>query len=503
VIAVSPAQPDRWSCHDHPVVDRLSPLDASFLFAEDGATSSMHVGALAIFEPPAGGIDLDELQRYVGDRLVQVPRFRQRVREVPGGLARPVWVDDDSFDLAHHVRRSLLPRPGSDDQLDEFVARVMARPLERDRPLWEIYIVAGLEGGRFALVTKTHHALVDGVAAVDVMQVLLGPSPDVEPAPTPSWEPTPVPSDTELVSHALGELLKAPSQILEGLQRAAGDLGGLVRSAAGITVGLVSTLRAVTPSAGSDAFVSQRPSTRRVFRGVDLSLDEHKLVRAAHGTTVNDVVLCVVTGALRAWLLARGEALTSTTTVRAMVPVSLRGHLAAAGAAQAEEPRVDPRTGNVVSAFFVELPVGESSAAVRLQQVAMDMRGLKDTGQALGAKTVIGMVGYAPTTMHALAARTVNALSDRVFGLAVTNIPGPQYPLYAAGARLVSVVPIAPLAHRQAVAIAVESYDGRISYGLIGDAEAIPDLDVLAASLADALADLVDATPHGRARAQS
>jgi WS/DGAT/MGAT family acyltransferase len=480
------------------MTERLSALDASFLFAEDGATSSMHVGALAVFSAPEAGIDLDAVQRYVGARLSGVPRFRQKVRMVPGGLARPVWVDDSSFDPTHHVRRSMLPRPGTDEQLHEFVARVMARPLERSRPLWEIYVVGGLSGDRFALVTKTHHALVDGVAAVDVMQVLLGPDPQSRAMEPLDWEPAPEPSDAELVADAVGDLLRAPSLLIESASRALGDAGGLAVKAAGAAVGVLSTLRAVVPSGGSGALVSTAPSDRRVFRSVETSLADHKVIRTAHATTVNDVVLAVVTGALRGWLLSRGEALSSTSTVRAMVPVSLRGHLASAGAEQSGPVDIDPRTGNVVSAFFVELPVGESSASMRLQQIAMDMRGLKDTGQALGAQTVIGMVGYAPTTMHALAARTVNAMSDRVFGLAVTNIPGPQYPLYADGARLESVVPIAPLAHRQAVAVAVASYDGHVAYGLIGDGDALPDIDVLSDGIEEAMADLLEASPRVR-----
>jgi WS/DGAT/MGAT family acyltransferase len=441
--------------------DRLSALDASFLFAEDGATSSMHVGALAVFAEPDDGIDFDALERYVGDRLVAVPRFRQVVRTVPGGLARPVWVDDDDFDLTHHVRRSVLPKPGSDEQLDDFVARVLARPLDRDRPLWELYVVEGLRGGRFAIVTKTHHALIDGVAAVDVMQVLLDPEPHSNQVAPDPWEPRPAPSDAELVAQAVSDMLKAPSQFVDAVARTTGDVTGLVKSTVGVLAGLASTVRAVAPPPSASALVSTNPSTTRVFRGVSTSLEQHKQIRAAHGTTVNDVVLAVVAGALRGWLMSRGEPLGASSTVRALVPVSLRGHLASVGGA--DESGADPRTGNVVSAYFVELPVGEASPVVRLQQIAMDMRGLKDTGQALGAKTVIGAVGYAPTTMHTLAARAVNALSDRMFGLAVTNIPGPQFPLYLMQARLVTVYPVAPIAHRQAVAIAVASYDGQVN----------------------------------------
>jgi diacylglycerol O-acyltransferase / wax synthase len=480
--------------------DRLSALDASFLFAEDGATSSMHVGALAVFVEPEGGIDFDALERYVGARLVAVPRFRQRVRTVPGGIARPVWVDDDDFDLTHHIRRSVLPKPGSDEQLDDFVARVMARPLDRDRPLWELYVVQGLRGGRFAVVTKTHHALVDGVAAVDVMQVLLDPEPHTEVVEPEPWEPKPAPSDAELVAEAVSDMLKAPSQFVDAVARTTGDITGVVKSTVGVLAGLASTVRAVAPPPSASALVSATPSTRRVFRGVSTSLEQHKAIRAAHGTTVNDVVLAVVAGALRGWLMSRGEPLSASNTVRALVPVSLRGHMASA--TEGADAAGDPRTGNVVSAYFIELPVGEASPIVRLQQIAMDMRGLKDTGQALGAKTVIGAVGYAPTTMHSMAARAVNALSDRMFGLAVTNIPGPQFPLYVMGARLVTVYPVAPIAHRQAVAIAVASYDGQVNYGLIGDGDAMADLDVLAACLEDSLIDLVAASKPRRRTAR-
>ncbi len=488
-------------CHHQGMPDRLSALDASFLFAEDGATSSMHVGALAVFVEPEGGIDFDALEQYVGTRLVAVPRFRQCVRTVPGGIARPVWVDDAEFDLNHHVRRSVLPKPGSDEQLDDFVARVMARPLDRDRPLWELYVVEGLRGGRFAIVTKTHHALVDGVAAVDVMQVLLDPDPHSEVVEPEPWEPKPAPSDAELVAEAVSDMLKAPSQFVDAVARTTGDITGLVKSTVGVLAGLASTVRAVAPAPSASALVSASPSTTRVFRGVSTSLDQHKAIRAAHGTTVNDVVLAVVAGALRGWLMSRGEPLGASGTVRALVPVSLRGHLASTAAA-GDATTSDPRTGNVVSAYFIELPVGEASAIVRLQQIAMDMRGLKDNGQALGAKTVIGAVGYAPTTMHSMAARAVNALSDRMFGLAVTNIPGPQFPLYVMGARLVTVYPVAPIAHRQAVAIAVASYDGQVNYGLIGDGEAMADLDVLAACLEDALIDLVAASKPRRRTAR-
>jgi len=483
------------------VTDRLSALDASFLFVEE-ADTAMHVGGLAIFDAPPGGLDVDALERHIARRIGRVPRFRQRVRAVPGGLARPVWVDDAHFDLDHHVRRSHLPRPGGDAQLDAFVARVMARPLDRDRPLWELYVIEGLSDGRFAILTKTHHAIVDGVASVDLAQVLLDPTPEPPDDPVDDWSPRPEPSDAELVASAVGDMLRTPGDALESFARRAPDPAALLRGIAGAANGVVSTLRAVAAPAGADSLSAVNVSDARVFARVDGALADHKLIREVHGATVNDVVLTVVAGALRAWLMARGEPVHQGTTVRALVPVSLRGHHASPSphATGHEAVQDDPRTGNHVSAYFVELPVGEPNPVIRLQQVAMSMRGLKDSGQALGAQTIISLAGYAPSTVHAMAARTANTLSRRVFGLMVTNVPGPQFPLYVIGARLRAAYPVAPLAHGQAIAIGVTSYDGSVFYGLLGDREAMPDMDVLAQCLGDSLAELVVLSSPGPIR---
>lgn len=482
------------------MTERLSALDASFLFVEEGDTA-MHVGGLAIFGEPEGGLDVDALERHIARRIGRVPRFRQRVRAVPGGLARPVWVDDANLDLDHHIRRSHLPRPGGERQLDEFVARVMARPLDRNRPLWELYVIEGLAGGRFAILSKTHHALVDGVASVDLAQVLLDPTPVPAQDPIDDWVPTAEPTDAELVVTAVSDMLRAPGEAIESLARRTPDPSALMRGFAGAIGGIASTLRAVSAPAGAGSLSAVAGSDARVFATVDGSLADHKLIREAHGATVNDVVLTVVAGSLRAWLMARGEPMHQGTTVRALVPVSLRGHHATTeGLGAGVDGDDDPRTGNHVSAYFVELPVGEPSPVVRLQQVSMAMRGLKDSGQALGAQTIISLAGYAPSTVHAMAARTANSLSSRVFGLVVTNVPGPQFRLYALGAPLLAAYPVAPLASGQAVAIGVTSYDGHVFYGLIGDREAMPDMNVLAQCLDDSLAELVALSQPGATR---
>jgi len=482
------------------MTDRLSALDASFLFVEEGDTA-MHVGGLAIFGEPDGGLDVEALERHIARRIGRVPRFRQRVRSVPGGLARPVWVDDSAFDLDHHVRRSHLARPGGERQLREFVGRVMARPLDRDRPLWELYVIEGLEGGRFAILTKTHHALVDGVASVDLAQVLLDPTPEAGGDRLDDWVAAAEPSDTELIVGAMSDMLRAPGEALESLARLTPDPAALLRGVAGVLGGVASTLRAVSAPAGAGSLSAVTVSAARVFATVDGPLSDHKLVREAHDATVNDVVLTVVAGALRAWLMGRGEPMHQGTTVRALVPVSLRGHHGTGeGIGSEVGDDSDPRTGNHVSAYFVELPVGEPSPVVRLQQIAMAMRGLKDSGQALGAQTIISLAGYAPSTVHAMAARTANSLSRRVFGLVVTNVPGPQFTLYALGAPLLAAYPVAPLAHGQAVAIGVTSYNGHVFYGLIGDREAMPDIDVLAQCIDESLAELVALSRPGPAR---
>ena len=458
--------------------DRLSSLDVSFLYLEE-ATTPMHVGGVSVFELPAGGFDYDRLVSLIKRRIAFVPRYRQRIRWVPGRIASPVWVDDENFDVAYHVRRSALPKPGTDAQLRDLAARIMSRPLDRSRPLWEMYLVEGLEGGRFALLTKTHHAMVDGIAAVDIGQVILDATPEPRPTPASSWRPAQEPSSIELVAGAINDLVRGPSAIFESVRSGLGDIRRTAGKVAGTATGVLAIARTVSRSAQVSPLNVEIGEQRR-YGTTESDLDDYKAIRKAHGGTINDVVLAVVAGALREWLMTRGEAIGGASVVRAMVPVSVR----------TEDQSGVP--GNRVSSYLVDLPVGEPSPVMRLHQISYAMKGHKETGQAVGADAIISVAGFAPPTLHSLGARAGSSLSKRLFNVVVTNVPGPQFPLYAAGARLLAAYPVVPLAKGQAVSIGLTSYDGGVYFGLNADRDAMPDIDVLTQCIADALAELRD-----------
>lgn len=471
------------------MTDRLSALDVSFLYLE-GRTTPMHVGGLAIFAVPEGGFDYERLVELIEDRIGLVPRYRQKVRDVPGHIANPVWVDDSDFDITYHVRRSALPRPGSDEQLREFCARIQSRPLDRNRPLWEMYLVEGLEGDRFAIITKSHHAMVDGINAMEIGQVILDPSPKPREVPDDLWMPAPEPSSTQLLTGAVSDLVQRPSALLDTVRLGMADIrtvAGRVLDAVG---GVASAVRAAVRPAPSSPLNVAIGEQRR-YGVARTSLDDYKLVRKQHGGTINDVVLATVAGALRGWLLFRGEAVTPATTVRAMVPVSVRSAAA----------DVDGLLGNHVSALLVDLPVGEPSPLMRLSQVSYAMKGHKESGQSVGADALVALSGFAPPTLHAMGARLANGLTRRLFNLVVTNVPGPQVPLYAAGARMLEMFPIVPLAGGQAVTIGLTSYAGGVFYGLNADRDAMADVDVLANLIEESLSELVSASRSSRHRA--
>ncbi len=457
--------------------NRLSPLDVSFLYMETPSTA-MHVGGVAVFEPPAGGFDYERLCELISERIGLVPRYRQKVRWVPGRLANPVWVDDRDFDVSYHVRRSALPKPGNESQLRELVGRLQSRQLDRNRPLWEIYLVEGLEGGRVAIVTKTHHAMVDGVSAVDIGTVILDLEPTPREVPLDDWQPHKEPSSLALLSGAVTDLLAKPSGALDTVKAAvvdARETAGKVASLAGGLLAQVRTMARQAPATPLNVPIGEQ----RRFGMATTNLDDYKRIRKAHGGTVNDVVLATVAGALRTWLLTRGETVTPTTVVRAMVPVSIRND------GQHGE------LGNRVSSYFVDLPVGEPSAVMRLHQVSYAMRAHKESGSAVGAEALVQLSGFAPPTIHALGARTASSLTRRLFNLVVTNVPGPQFPLYAAGAKMLSMHPVVPLAKNQAVSIGLTSYNGGVFYGLNADRDAMPDIDVLAQCIEESLAELL------------
>lgn len=462
---------------------RLSALDASFLYLEE-ATTPMHVGGVAIFERPGAGFDYDRLVDLVEQRIALVPRYRQKVRHVPGNIARPVWVDDQDFDVAYHVRRSALPKPGSDKALAELVARLMSRPLDHTRPLWEMYLVEGLAGNRTAVITKTHQAMVDGISAIDIGQVILDVSPDPRAVAEELWMPHPEPGGGALLVEAVGDMIARPGELVDNVRTAAGDAlatAGKVVGAAGKLLSMVLTASRRAPGTPLNVDIS----TQRRFAIARTDLQAYRRIRVAHGCTVNDAVLSVISGALRNWLLSRGEPVGPSATVRAMVPLSVRGEADVPSSATAGS------LGNRVSSFLVDLPVGEPSPVVRLHHVSHAMREHTASAQSVGADTLVRIGGFAPPTLHALGARAASGFSKRIFNLVVTNVPGPQFPLYAAGARMLEMFPVVPLAKGQALAIGLTSYDGGVYYGFNGDRDAMYDIDALAGLVDESLDELL------------
>jgi diacylglycerol O-acyltransferase / wax synthase len=469
------------------VPDRLSAVDVSFFYLEE-ETTPMHVGEVLIFQAPTGGFDYDRLVTLIRRRIAFVPRYRQRVRWVPGRLANPVWVDDQDFDVAFHVRRSALPSPGTEAQLRDLAARIMSRPLDRSRPLWEVYLVEGLEGGRFAILTKAHHAMIDGAAAVDIAQVILDPSPDHKPTPDLHWNPSQEPSGAELVAGAVVDTVRRPAVVVDHVRKSLADVSqsaaSAVRQAGGVVTAMWSAAR--TPA---ESPLNVPIGAQRRFGTATLNLEDFKAVRQAHGGTVNDVALAVVAGALRAWLMTRQETVGTRHTIRAMVPVSVQE----AG---------DRRPGNRVAAFIVDLPTGEADPVVRLNRISFEMAQHKEGGHMVGAESLVALTGFAPPTLHALGARLAGDLSRRVANIVVTNVPGPQTPLYVAGAELLGAYPVLPLVKGMAVTVGLTSYNGGVFFGLNADRDAMDDIDVLTACLSEAMDELLETTRKARTRAK-
>lgn len=465
---------------------RLSALDASLLYLED-ATTPMHIGGVAVFRTPRSGFDHDRLLTLIEQRLSLVPRYRQRVLHVPGHLARPVWTDDTDFDITHHVRLSALPKPGTEEQLNHLVARLMSRPLDHHRPLWEVYLVEGLQRNRFALVTKTHHAMIDGIGAIEIGQVILDVSPNQQTRDEGLWMPEPQPSTVRLVADAVSEVIRQPGELVENARSAATDVASTVQKVVGAVSGVVSALTTAVRPAPSGPLNVPITAERR-FAVARATLSDLKKIRAAHGGTVNNVVLAVVSGALRSWLMSRGEAVTSGTTVRAMAPLSVRD--------EATTNTTAGLVGSKVSAYLVDLPVGEPSPVVRLQHVAHAMHARSEAGQPVAADALVALGGFAPPTLHALGARAASAFSQRIFNILVTNVPGPQVSLYAAGAKMMEMFPVVPLARNQAVSIGVTSYDGGVYFGLNADRAAMADVDVLARMVEESVEELLTTVPE-------
>ena len=458
-----------------PTGDRLSALDAAFLHLEKGG-AHMHVAAVMVFdgEPPSH----EELMAGVESKLHLVPRYRQRLAFVPGDQGRPVWVDDPHFNLGYHVRHTALPSPGSDQELRRLAGRLLEQPLDRGKPLWEMWLVEGLapthHGARprWALIGKTHHALVDGVSGVDITAVLLDVSPEPAPVEPPRpWAPSPPPGGAQLLVEALVERATQPREALRGVRallraprQAAGAVAG---SAAAVGAMAWAGVRSAPPSRLN---VPIGPHRRYTWVDADLAL--LKEAKTALGGTVNDAVLTVVALALGRHLRRHGDD-TTDLVLRAMVPVSVR--------ADTEHGAL----GNRVSAMYAPLPVGVEDPAECFVAIREAMGDLKASGQAASAEVITRLGDFAPPTILSQAARL--QARQRLFNLVVTNVPGPQFPLYLAGRRLLGLYPVVPLAQRQALGVAIMSYDGRVGFGLLSDLDALPDLDALATDLDDAV----------------
>ncbi len=465
------------------MADRLSARDLAFLTRET-LTTQHHLASIEVLEPGESGFDYDTLLQLVADRLSFVPRYRQRVQLVPGRLANPVWVDDDRFDLEYHVRRSAVPRPGSLDQLRDLVGRIISRPLDRTRPLWEIYYVEGLADGRVALLTKVHQALVDGVHTVDLGQLLLDVSPDAKPLAEDAWNPRRE-SSTALVLGAVKDSL-TDVDTLSSTARRTGD--SLLALATGLSARVVGVAEAVTGRRSDRPTPLSGPlSQQRLIVTLDLPLADLRKVRDTHGGTVNDVILAVVAGGLRGWLMTRAESLAGLRQVRALVPISVNDDLLE-----------NTSLGAPVIAHYVDLPVGEASPVVRLHQVSYSFESHKQTGRAIPAAHLTGITGFAPTTFHAVGARVAAEADPSGFQISVTNVPGPQTPRYAAGATLLASYPVNPLLPGQAIAIGVTSYAGRVYFGITADRDLVPDADIFGQCLLEALDELLDTVNGGR-----
>jgi diacylglycerol O-acyltransferase / wax synthase len=461
--------------------DRLTAVDASFL-AQESSSAHMHVGAVTIFEGPAPSYE--DFAAHIRSRLHLVPRYRHKLAIPPLETGRPLWVDDPTFHLDYHVRHTALPAPGSEEQLRALAARIVSQQLDRSKPLWELWLIEGLEDGRFALINKTHHALVDGVAGVDLATVILdlGPEPADVDHPAAAWAPARSPSPLEMATRGVRGMMRTPLEL--GIRAAAAatrpaEVFDVAREAVEGVGEIV--WAGLNPAPDTPLNVPIGPHRRLVF--VRCELDDFRTVKNAFGGTVNDVVLTVVAGALRRWLGSHGVR-TEGLELRALVPVSVR----------AKDDR--GTLGNRITVMRGPLPVYIEDPVARLRVVKQAMDGLKDSKQAVGAEVLTRLERFAPPTLLAQASRL--NFSTRLFNLIVTNVPGPQFPLYVLGRRMSDLFPIAFLPKEHALAVAIMSYDGGIDFGLLGDYDAMPDLDAVGEYVEASLAELV--TAAGRTR---
>ena len=450
---------------------RLSSQDASFLHLED-QVSHMHIGSVAILEgpPPPYGALADRVQAHL--RLV--PRYRQKVHFVPLSLGRPVWVDDPHFNLSYHVRHTALPAPGADEQLRLLVGRVMSHQLDRHRPLWEMWMIEGLGEQRWALLTKVHHSMVDGVSGAELLSAMLDDEREPELPPPDDWQPERQPSGAELSVRAVGSRALSP---FSGVRSTLRSPLAVAEQAVETVQGLLTMSGVLRPPRASSLNGPIGP--HRHWDWARSRLSDVKRVREKLGGTVNDVVLTVIAGGFRELLVSRGES--TDRVVRTLVPVSVRS---------SEE---QGEYNNRVSAMFADLPVAIDDPVARLDSVRQQMERLKRSHEAVAGDVLVGLSGFAPAMLLALGLRTATHVPQRNVNTVTTNVPGPQRPLYAVGRRMLECFPYVPLGGHVRVGVAIFSYDGALAFGVTGDYDRAPDIGVLCRGIEQAMAELLAA----------
>ena len=462
-------------------MDWMSPMDASFLHIE-GPNNPMHIGGVSIFEGPAP--PFEQLEQMVLSKLDVVPRYRQKVRFIPLGLGRPVWVDDPHFNLSYHLRHSALPAPGTEDVLRRTAARIFAQHLDRRKPLWEIWMIEGLSENRWALLSKVHHCMVDGVSATDLMTVMFDDRPSAQ--PVPAWEPPPEPNSAELVLRTLAHQASDPTEQLRIVRAAIRRPRASLDQAREIVRGISSAAGLLRPLPSSSLTGSVGP--HRSWSTAHVHLSDVKSIRAALGGTVNDVVLALVSGGLRDILESRGEAVDGR-SIRALVPVSVR------------RPGERGTYNNRVSAMFAELPVGVGDPGDRLAAIRTQRDGLKQSKQAVAGEVLTSLSGFAPPMLLALGGRIAARSPSLGVQTGVTNVPGPQQPLQTLGRRLLESLPFVPLIGNVRISIAIFSYDGSLYFGVTGDYDSSNDIQVLTTGIRGAMKQLLSTAPAAQAPA--
>ena len=469
------------------VIMRLSPQDASFYRLET-SSNPMHIGSLAIVratdgDGPCGPLDYDRLLDLVTSRLPLIPRYRRKGSAVPFELGRLVWGQDGRFDPTYHVRRAALPEPGSDEQLLELVARLSSRPLDQSRPLWEMYLIEGLSGDRCAIFTKTHSALVDGSSSFEIGHVILDNSPSPREIAAEAWVSRHEPGEAELLAMAVVDLATQPAEALDVLRRAGADAFSFVDAAGKAAGRMVTAVR--TAASGTPVSPFNTPTSRdRRFEVAATDLDDYRTIRSAFDCSINDAILAVVTGALRIFIQSRGEVLTESAVLRAVVPMSV----------YVEGRYGDrPRPTSEVSSFLVDLPVGEPNPVIRTSHIAHATEPNSRNRRGVRARTLVHMAGFAPASLHAMSVRAASTFAEHTFNLVITNAPGPQRPMYIGGARMLEMYPVSPLLRNQATSIGITSYDGRVFYGLNADRDAMADIGVLSAAVHESMEEMLGA----------